>query len=95
MENRRNCCEVIRQMLEKVPIEKTDFIKDLKWNYEDASYKAPEETLQWERTMNTLQEHIPIPKEDWEFEMLSIFTTKDISELKQWVEDDKNREMTK
>jgi hypothetical protein len=88
MENRRNCCEVITQMLEKVPTEKTDFIKDLKWNYTDASFKAPEETLQWERTMNTLQKHIPIPKEEWEFEMLSIFTTKDISELKRWVEED-------
>ena len=69
-------------MLEKVPTEKTDFIKDLKWNYEDASYKAPEETLQWERTMNTLQKHIPIPKEEWEYDVLSIFTTKSIDELK-------------
>lgn len=69
-------------MMEKIPSEKTDFIKDLQWNYEDASYKAPEETLQWHRTMQTLQKHIPEPKEDWEFEVLSIFTTKSIEELK-------------
>ena len=62
---RRNCCVVILKMLEKVPEEKTEFIKDLKWNYNDASYKAPEETLQWQRTMQTLMNHIPAPTEEW------------------------------
>lgn len=69
-------------MMEKIPSEKTDFIKDLQWNYEDASFKAPEETLQWHRTMQTLQKHMPDPKEDWEFEVLSIFTTKSVEKLK-------------
>jgi len=78
----RHCPTIIKQMMEKIPSEKTEFIKDLQWNYEDASYKAPEETLQWHRTMQTLQKHIPEPKEDWEFEVLSIFTTKSIEELK-------------
>jgi len=68
--------------MEKIPSEKTDFIKDLQWNYEDASFKAPEETLQWHRTMQTLQKHMPDPKEDWEFEVLSIFTTKSVEKLK-------------
>ena len=68
--------------MEKIPSEKTDFIKDLQWNYEDACYKAPEETLQWHRTMQTLQKHMPDPKEDWEFEVLSIFTTKSVEKLK-------------
>lgn len=79
---RRNCCEVIRKMIEKVPEEKLDFIKALQWNYEDASYKAPEETLQWTRTMQTLQKYIPNPQQDWEYEILSIFTTKPIDQLK-------------
>ena len=61
---RRNCCFIISQMMEKIPVEKIDFIKDLKWNFEDASYKAPEETLQWERTMKTLMKHIPKPQEE-------------------------------
>lgn len=69
-------------MLEKVPADKTELIKDLEWNYEDASYKAPEETLQWNRTMQTLMKHIPEPKAEWEFEILSIFTTKTVDELK-------------
>jgi hypothetical protein len=80
---RRNCCEVIAKMLEKIPEEKIELIKDLKWNYDDANYKAPEETLQWQRTMETLMKHIPAPTEDWEFKVLSIFTTKSIEEIKE------------
>ena len=68
--------------MEKIPSEKTEFLKDLKWNFEDASYKPPEDTLQWERTMRTLMTHIPKPTEEWKFEVLSIFTTKSIENLK-------------
>jgi hypothetical protein len=51
-------------MLEKIP--KVEFIKDLEWNYEDASCKAPEETIQWDRTSRTLIKHMSeIPKEEW------------------------------
>ena len=57
----RNCPQIIKQMIEKIPSDKTEFIKDLEWNYEDASYKAPEEILQWERTQETLIKHIPKP----------------------------------
>ncbi|MCK4521048.1 MAG: hypothetical protein KAU20_00615 [Nanoarchaeota archaeon] len=83
---RRNCCQVIFKMLAKIPTEKTELIKDLKWNFEDASFKAPEESLQWERTQNTLIKHFPKPTEDWEFEVLSIFTTQSIEEIKIQVE---------
>jgi len=79
---RRICTEVIREMLSKIPVEKTEFIKDLEWNYEDASFKAPEENIQWHRTTLTLMKHIPSPTEEWEFEVLCIFTTKSINELK-------------
>lgn len=82
----RRCCHVvIDQMIEKIPVDKIDLIYDLKWNRDDSVYKAPEETLQWERTMNTLIEHISKPKEEWEFEALSIFTTTPIDELKKMV----------
>ncbi len=83
---RRICTEVIAQMLEKIPKDKELLISDLQWNLEDASYKAPEETLQWQRTVNTLRKHIPHPQEDWEFEILSIWTTRPVDELKRWVE---------
>lgn len=83
---RRNRCAVITQMMVKIPQEKTELLKDLKWNYEDACYKAPEETLQWERAEQTLTKHLPNPTEDWEYEILSIFTTKPIKELKHIVD---------
>ena len=78
----RNCQFIILKMLEKIPTEKKEFIKDLNWNLQDAAYKAPEDTIQWERTMRTLMKHIPNPVEEWEFEVLSIFTTKSVFELK-------------
>lgn len=82
-EIRRNCAIIIRQMIDKIPAEKTEFIKDLEWNYEDTCYKAPEENIQWQRTMLTLRKHIPTPILDWEYEILSIFTTRPIEELKK------------
>jgi len=82
---RRNCCAVIAKMMGKIPQEKTELIKDLYRNFEDASYKAPEETLQWQRTQQTLIKHLPKPTEDWEFEMLSIFTTQPIDDLRSAV----------
>lgn len=80
--NRRDCFQVISEMIAKVPEDKTELIKDLEWNLEDASYKAPEETLQWERTQQTLIRHFDNPKEDWEFEVISIFTTRPVEELR-------------
>jgi hypothetical protein len=79
----RNCCKIIDQMIAKIPADKIELIKDLEWNKEDAKYKAPEEVIQWQRTMETLQKHIfPKPTWDWEFEVLSIFTTHSIDSLK-------------
>jgi len=85
--NRRNCGVVITEMLTKVPKTKdnVDLIEALDWNREDASYKAPEETLQWQRTQQTLVKHIPVPKEEWQFEVLSIFTTQPIEAIKSAV----------
>lgn len=79
---RRNCAEVITEMIKKVPGDRVEFLKDLMWNFEDSLYKAPEETLQWERTMRTLIKHIPSPAVQWEFDVLSIFTTKSVEQLK-------------
>ena len=81
MVKRRICHDVIEAMLKHVPEDQTEFIQMLKYNQEDSRYKAPEETIQWERTMNTLQEFIPAPSEDWHFNVLSIFTTRTIEDL--------------
>jgi hypothetical protein len=82
---RRDCGKVILEMLSKIPTERTELIKDLQWNYDDATYKAPEETIQWERTQETLIKHISQPVEEWEFEVISIFTTQPIDDIKEFV----------
>lgn len=79
----RNCVTVITQMLAHVPSDKTQFILDLELNREDASYKAPEETIQWFRTAQTLEKYISSPREDWEFEIVSIFTTMPVEALRK------------
>jgi len=75
----------------KIPQDKTELIKDLRWNFDDASYKAPEESLQWQRTQSTLIKHLSKPTEDWEFEILSIFTTQSVDDLKIAVTDSLNK----
>jgi len=83
MEKVRNCCLVIKQMIQEVPLTEKEFIKELEWNFEDARYKAPEQKLQWQRTQKTLIYHIPKPTEEWEFKVLSIFTTMTVDEIKK------------
>jgi len=80
---RRICYKVIEQMLLKIPKENRSIIKDLEWNYEDSTFKAPEQNIQWQRTMQTLEKHIPRPNKIWEWEILSIFTTKPVNKLKE------------
>ena len=46
---RRDCCEVITKMLDTIPEEKTELIKDLQSNFENAGYN----TMQWQRTVQT------------------------------------------
>ena len=79
---RRNCYEVITEMILKIPEDKIKLIKDLKWNYEDSLYKALEETLQWQLLLTPIK-HIPEPSHDWEFEILSIFSTIPVNMIKK------------
>lgn len=87
---RRNYAVVITQILAEIPTEKIEFIEALKRDLVNASYKAPELTVQWQRTMQTLQGYIPQPKEDWEFKVLHIFTTRTIEQLKVIFNNQKN-----
>lgn len=80
---RRNCAEVITEMIKVIPSHGIHLKTDLEWNREDACYKAPEETIQWNRTQQTLEKHLASPTQNWEFEVLSIFTTISVDELKK------------
>jgi hypothetical protein len=80
----RECSTIIRLMINKIPKSKKKFLEELEWNYNDSCYKPPEETIQWVRTHDTLMRNIKLPpREDWEWEVLSIFTNKSVNELKE------------
>ena len=53
---KRNCCGVIVQMIAIIPVENIEFIQSLEKDFESASYKAPEDTVQWDRVSETLYE---------------------------------------
>lgn len=69
-------------MLAVVPAEETLFIEMLNEARQDAVYKAPEEVIQWKRTAIVVNNFINPPTKDWEFEVLSIFTTLSVDQLK-------------
>jgi len=81
---RRDCCQVIIDMLNEIPDSEIEIIEALKINYEDAFFKAPELNIQWIQTSETLQNYIPLPKKEWEFKILSIFSTIPIEDIKKF-----------
>lgn len=85
---RRDCVKVIEEMLLHIPNDQTELIEDLEWNKNDASYKAPEDNLQWLRTGETLEKHILKPTEEWEWKIISIFSTIPIDDLKLQIDNE-------
>lgn len=86
----RDCRTIIKEMLSIIPKEQFNLIDALERNYDDAVYYPPESNIQWIRVHETLVKYILNPVEDWEFEVLSIFTTKSIDELKQLINETEN-----
>lgn len=88
MNKPRDIVEVINQIIEKVPIDNIEFRKRLQWVMEDSYYKAPELMwISWERLQEAIIEFIPPekrPKEDWECEILSIFSTIPVNDIKDF-----------
>jgi len=80
---KRSYTEVLKRMIVLIPETEVELIKALEADLEDGFYKAPEETVQWWATSETLELYIPLPKEDWHFEILSIYTNKSIEEIKK------------
>lgn len=78
----RNLQEEITKMLALIPAHKEEFIKELKEDYEYAANRDPEDEEHWKKTMGTLYKHMVWPKEEWEYQVLSIFTNGTIEDLK-------------
>ena len=79
----RICHEVIDAMIALIPKKESVFIEMLESEREDAVYKSIEETTQWTRLAIVVNSFINPAIQDWEFLVLSIFTTLSVEELKE------------
>ena len=80
----RNINIVISDIIRKIPTDQKDLIEELeKVLIFDMTYQPPESTIQWELTHSALTSYIAIPTEEWQYEVLSIFSTKPVEELQK------------
>lgn len=74
---------VINEMLMHIP-EDHRLARQLKHIQGDIPYTAPEAMgIRWNQAYNELCHLVPIPKEDWEFKVISIFSTNPEEELRK------------
>lgn len=78
----RDIKNVIDRMLTHVPKEEKGLKYRLLAQKEDAVFTAPENPIRWEKVSEILEDEIKYPEYNWQFEVLSIFTTLSIEELK-------------
>lgn len=80
----RNLMSVIDEILMNMPDTETKFKYQLKDNKSSVSCAAPELMgFWWNNVYETLLDNIPNkPTEEWQYKILSIFSTKSIKELK-------------
>jgi len=82
----RNLVRVINDIVKFIPKDNFDFIKELERIKSDQiQWTAPESMVRWEEASYALEDFLynPIPTEEWEFEILSIWSTKSIEEVKE------------
>jgi hypothetical protein len=81
----RNIVEVIDQMILKIPSTEVNLIKGLNKIKNSANYTAPELMQgRWYQVSSALSQSFKPPEEDWQFEVLSIFSTKSVGEIKSF-----------
>lgn len=78
----RNVRDVIDQMLIHIPKEEKGLKYGLISLKEDSFFVAPENTVIWDKIYDLLQNEIKYPQFDWEFEILSIFSTIPVEIIK-------------
>lgn len=80
----RNIQVVIKEMINEIPNKEKNFIYSLERISNDSLYKAPEDNSSWTLVSQLLNSIILGEPNDWQFKVLSIFTTKSIDELKSF-----------
>lgn len=87
----RNLCQVINDMIREIPVYNNEHIYNrLSWVLDDASYRAPEDNIGWDKVSSILKEYVPKDKnnvKDWEIKILSIFSTHPEEEIKKYFEE--------
>lgn len=80
----RNLKDVITNILNEIPDSEVDLISQLKDNRDSVTFSAPEMLpLWWGEVQSSLLSYLPeVPNEEWQFKILSIFSTKSVNELK-------------
>jgi hypothetical protein len=80
----RNIQSVIKEMINEIPKNEKNFIFSLERISNDSLYKAPEDNSSWMLVSQLLNSRILGSPTEWQFKILSIFTTKSIDELKSF-----------
>lgn len=83
MEQTKDCKTIILEMIEIIPKDKENLIKDLREDYEFYLLGQMPEQLQWRQTIGTLYRYIQKPSDDWEYQVVSLFTNKSVDEIKK------------
>jgi hypothetical protein len=85
----RNLDEVIDQMILKISDTETGLIQELNRIKNSAAYTSPELIhRRWNEVSFVLKEFIITPRKDWQFEVLSIFSTKPVEEIKSFYQEE-------
>jgi len=81
----RNLETVIKNIINEIPNSEESFISQLKDNQSSVHFAAPElMNMWWNEVHSTLCSYIPEkPNQEWQFKVLSIFSTRSVGELKQ------------
>jgi len=81
----REITDVVDQIKTLVPQDKIEFIGRLDWVYQDACCRPPEDRRRsWEYLQQCLLKFIGLyPNEDWQFQVLSVFSTVTVEEIKE------------
>lgn len=80
----RSVVDTIDKMIDKIPEGNEKFLSDLRSCRESAVCRAPELVLtSWNQLSDVVNGFIDDDPEEWEYEVLSIFTTKSVDVLKE------------
>jgi hypothetical protein len=82
----RNICDVIDQIIKVVPSTEKGLLNDLDYVKQKSMYKAPEAMYEcWLELQFILTTNLPsIPIQEWHFEIVSIFSTRPVKEIKKF-----------